>query len=651
MIEIIGEEGTSEYFAALSIKEAFEKLWPGISNSPASQEIIKIVVSVKISGYEVSDIDIVVSCNFNKERKFIPNKVIHNNSGGRVVKRPVEIKNFVLAVEVKDHDEDGVQINGDNILVRYKSGWKSASDQNMKQVHSLVAYFKDLGREIFVHRCLVMRGISKLRQGGAVASEFSGVDFLTAITSVSRVHKTARGYLFSSASSAEMVNVLEAPIFKLLKPSNLDRRRMDAIVTSTPESQLVLDNIGKKMVTLRGHGGAGKTIMLLQMAWKAYDERGERSIVLTYNHALAADIRRSLALLGIPSEPEEGGIVVNTVMSFMYSWFKQLGLVESWEDADFDNYVSYCENIIDLLKEGAITSRDIENVISDDPDKFDFDCIVVDESQDWPQPEVDLLKSLYKPENIALADGIDQLLRGKRSNWYRDVENDRELTVTLSRCLRMKQNLATFCNQVAHVSNVKWEVKPNNKATGGKVIFLKKPFYGYPELISGVLEKAKDKGNSEIDFLICVPPAGVKKENGKKHSIVGNKLKSLGYQIWDGVDPNVRKDFPRSLEQFRIVQYQSCRGLEGWTVFLHAADIYWEHSRQRRQMQGLTPEQELSFIDIDEVASRDAWYKILISLTRPIDTLVIDVSNLESEFSKKLQRIAKKFPDIIQEFD
>jgi Flp pilus assembly CpaE family ATPase len=68
-------------------------------------------------------------------------------------------------------------------------------------------------------------------------------------------------------------------------------------------------------------------------------------------------------------------------------------------------------------------------------------------------------------------------------------------------------------------------------------------------------------------------------------------------------------------------------------------------------MQGLTPEQELSFINIDEVASRDAWYKILVSLTRPIDTLVIDLSNLESEFSKKLLRLAKKFPDIIQEFD
>ena len=122
------------------------------------------------------------------------------------------------------------------------------------------------------------------------------------------------------------------------------------------------------MVTLRGHGGAGKTIMLLQMAWKAFDERGDRSIFLTYNHALAADIRRSLALLGIPSDPEEGGIVVNTVMSFLYSWFNQLGLVESWEDTDFDNYVSYCEDIIDLLKEEAITSSDIERVIDDNPD-------------------------------------------------------------------------------------------------------------------------------------------------------------------------------------------------------------------------------------------------------------------------------------------
>ena len=40
-------------------------------------------------------------------------------------------------------------------------------------------------------------------------------------------------------------------------------------------------------------------------------------MVLTYNIALAADIQRILALMGIPSDGEAGGITVRTVMSFM----------------------------------------------------------------------------------------------------------------------------------------------------------------------------------------------------------------------------------------------------------------------------------------------------------------------------------------------
>ena len=64
MIELIGIEGSHEYRVAQAIKAAFIKQWPGIEDSPAADEIVKIAANTKLSGYQVSDIDIVVGAVF-----------------------------------------------------------------------------------------------------------------------------------------------------------------------------------------------------------------------------------------------------------------------------------------------------------------------------------------------------------------------------------------------------------------------------------------------------------------------------------------------------------------------------------------------------------------------------------------------------------
>lgn len=66
MIEIIGEEGTAEYDAAIAVANSFDAMWPGLKNSSISQEHLKIAANVKISGYRISDVDVVVSGVFNR---------------------------------------------------------------------------------------------------------------------------------------------------------------------------------------------------------------------------------------------------------------------------------------------------------------------------------------------------------------------------------------------------------------------------------------------------------------------------------------------------------------------------------------------------------------------------------------------------------
>ena len=652
MLEIIGETGTNEYSAAIEIAASLINLWPGIEKSPATQELVRISANVKISGYRVSDIDVVVCGVFYRERKFIASQLLYDTSGKRIIRAPITVKNFVVVVEVKEHSEGSVQFIGDKVSVKYSRngtvGWKSATDQNIDQVHSLHPYLKDLGFDVYVYRCLFMRGLSHIDIAGSVASGFTGPDFLSSIAKVTRIQVSSNGYFISSGLNESIQSILNAPIFRVITPTALDRRRMDMIVANTLESEEVFLNIGKKMIQLRGHGGTGKTIMLLQAAWKAYTEKGLRTLVLTYNHALAADIRRILALMNVPSNPEDGGITVITVMSFLISWLTELGVIDQEEDFSYDDYNKYCLAALELFSALAIDIEDVNQIIKSKPDHYDFDIIMIDEAQDWPQSEVDLLKLLYTHKNLCLADGVDQLIRGKRPNWLKDIESFDKVLIALNTCLRMKRNLAVFANQVAEDTCVNWNVNPNNLAGGGKIIVLLKPYFECYGLHDTLISEAKIKGNAELDFLFCVPSNSVKLENNKKQSDIAKSLSESGFTVWDGVDDTIRKDFPRSKKQFRVVQYASCRGLEGWTVVLHNADIYWQECLSFKNKQGLTTEEILAYEDLEDIAYKQAWLRLMIALTRPIDTLVIGLNNQHSDFSKIILNIANKNSDYIQ---
>lgn len=651
MIEIVGDEGTSEYEAAQSLADGFRRMWRGCADSPAAQDEIRIAANVKISGYRVSDIDLVVFGRFGRARKFVPTYPVKDMQGNVVRNRPVIVQNFVVAVEVKDHSETGVNISGDRIDVRYvragKDRWHSATDQNINQVHSLRAYIKDHGLDAWLHRCLIMRGLTSINCPGAVCAGFDGPGFLTAVAAVSRVRQAQSGFVLSSCDKTTAARIGKLPIFRKLLPTAMDRVKMDAIVSKTAESEALCDSLGHSFTVLRGRGGTGKTIMLLQSAWHAFESKGLRTLVLTYNHALAADIRRILALLRVPADPERGGITVETAMSFMSRWLRELGVGDESAATSEAGYREACAAAVELIRGGALQQEDIAEIIASNPSSYDFDIVVVDEAQDWPQEEAELLKDIYGGSRLALADGVDQLVRGERTKWITSAERSDAHVIPLQTCLRMKRNLASFANAVGEESNTGWHVTPNDVAGGGRVIVLRRPYKHYAELHDSLVSSAKASGNSELDFLFCVPSGTVSTKESGKVSELADLLEERGSEVWDGVDSDRRRDFPRSTGQFRIVQYASCRGLEGWTVVLEGLDAYWEECRYWRQKQGLSHEEELAFGDLGEISYRDAWHRVLIALTRPIDTLVVTLSNPESKPSIDLLNVARKMPDVV----
>lgn len=654
MIEIIGDEGTEEYDAAVAISDALAKLWPGLKESPAELEHIKIAPNAKLAGYKVSDIDIVVAGVFAKPRYFVPRKALYDQDGKRLGNIKVKVENLVVAVEVKGHDAGGINVAGDEITVRYAEGWKSATGQNIDQVHALAKYFEHQHLSTWVYRCVALQGIPALPisngksvpEAGAVAFGFSGSDFLTAVAGVNGVRKFGRDFVLSSTPTPKARRVLEASIFRAIVPSKLDRAKMDRIAARRSEAKDLAELLGQHMVRLKGHGGTGKTIMLLQAAHETFVGHGRRSLVLTYNVALAADITRLLALLRIPGASEGGGVEVKTVMSFVYTWLNRLGLEEEDAEGKYDSYVGKCATALEWIDTGAVSAADIQKAKGSEQSLLDFDVVLVDEGQDWPQAEADLLTRLYHPSTILVADGLDQLVRGERTNWHAAAGGKEHVSEkSLARCLRMKRNLGVFSNAIAEEAGLNWSIEPSNEAAGGKVLLSFKPYTDLQQARQALLAEARLAGNSLIDFLHCVPSTEVIGTSNGPRSRLAEQFEREGLVAWDAVNPLVRRDFPRSLETARIVQYESCRGLEGWVTVLDGLDEFWQSKFEASLKQEVSGRE---FVEPKARASRAAWQWVMIALTRPIDTLVITLRDPESEVTKIINMVAKKHRDFME---
>lgn len=649
MIELVGIEGSREHVAARALYDAFLAAWPDVASTPRDEEHVKVVAGVKLANANRTDVDVVVAGYLKPGRVFHPRKVLRDKEGKRIVGQAIAVQNLVVAVEVKDQGPKAVRFIGDKVEVYYSrgasKGWHSATDQNVEQAHALKDYFADRGGRPYVHRCLVMQGLDSVEVETAIASGFTLADFLTAVCAASPLGAWNGKYTLSSCSQDIARGAVASRLFEPLVPTSLDRKRMDRLLQKGGRVDQLLASNGQAFTCLRGHGGTGKTVTCLQAAWRAFHDHAERTLVITYNHALAADIRRILALMGVPSG-DEGGIKVQTAMSFFFGWLNRLGVTEPGQDS-LEQYDELCRAAVALIDGGAIGADDILKIKQDWPAQFDFDRVMIDEAQDSPAGEVALLKRLYAPESIVISDGLDQLVRGERADWFAGITRDKRLVLSEVRCLRMKRNLAVFGAELADCVGLNLDIAPNDKAGGGRVIVVEGAWSAQRALHDELARDAADANNEPIDSLFCVPSDAVSWKGGHAQSDIARALDSWGYEAWDGVDESVRQDFPRSTNQFRVVNYHSCRGLEGWNVVLERLDAFWEERRNDKLERGLSDAERDSMQSLEDLASREAWRWVFIALTRPLDTLVITLGDLSSPLSREIVRVAEALPDIV----
>jgi hypothetical protein len=99
----------------------------------------------------------------------------------------------------------------------------------------------------------------------------------------------------------------------------------------------------------------------------------------------------------------------------------------------------------------------------------------------------------------------------------------------------------------------------------------------------------------------------------------------------------------------RFVQYDSCRGLEGWTVFNYLLEELWEYKRSQWFLED-HPVDDL-YESADEAAELHASRWVMIPLTRAIDTLVINVGTRPSSLKSALFKVASQRGDFVEWID
>lgn len=651
VVNIYGSLDDVEYTYGLLLKEVFD-------NDPelrSDQNNIHILTSVQCYGQRTEDIDIVIFGELKDYRTNVLCEVYHHDPEMRM--RDVTIKDFCMVVEVKKHDIENLSFQGSELLVEYKDGrHHNASQQNRNQMYSLVNYL-DLKGSLNVSKCIFLPNVSSKQlphdlsdliiKSQYLLNDSDIHDFWQCLLS-QRVKPSLSkdGPVFKSSFHDAPDDIIQACVNRLskkIRPSHLDRLKMERISKRQLKDQRYGELLGEQLLIFRGKGGTGKTYRLLNLAYDIYEKYASRTLILTYNNALVADIKRLLALMKI-SDGIGQSVQISTAHSFWWRIYSRFGIIDgSAEPGGYDDK-EYKRQLKDIFQREDI-GPELKRLSIEHPDVFSWDYIMVDEAQDWPTDERDLLYAIFGFERIIIADGINQLIRSNVPCNWRDhpgIDSSNSQVVPLRTSLRQKPNLNRFVSIFSEEMGLHpWEVKDNDESYGGRVIIIEGDYT--MDIHHELTESNREDNNENIDMLFCVPPKDIDKYD--KVSSLGRMLEENGCSIWDGTDLNTRKrTYPTDLDDFRILQYESCRGLEGWISVNIDIGSFYEH-----KLNTYIPETgQQDFVPIEEKRRLYAGNWLLIPLTRAVDTLVINVKDRKGPLYDILRRIYENNDDYIE---
>lgn len=162
------------------------------------------------------------------------------------------------------------------------------------------------------------------------------------------------------------------------------------------------------------------------------------------------------------------------------------------------------------------------------------------------------------------------------------------------------------------------------------------------------MKRLVEAGNIAYDMLYLVPFSHVKHSYGNTEFKDKELFEELGIQMWDGTNGANRESYSIDTNELRLLQYDSSRGLEGWTVVCMNFDVFLEE-KEKAYVPG-----EVDSLLLETPEERKGKYLLnwaMIPLTRAIDTIVITLKNPMSKAALFLKEVAAECSDFVTWID
>ena len=617
----------------------------------------------------------------------------------------IPIHSFVLIVEVKQHSPDLIRFEGPRVLVRYDRLWSDATDQCDAQMWALKKYQQTTysgskrRQATFVQRAIWLARAPRSAFDGVPAKSsvpvyFSDLNWDSLVNGFGINRKEVRSLVDHHDHPAyHSVETLRELLTHQVRPTRLDLRRINALTQTRfdVDKTAYIQNLGTGLLMLRGRGGTGKTFALVQVALHLA-RQGKRTVLLTYNHGLIADINRALRFIG-ERDPKLAPLpVVQTRYAFIQDTFtfmlgasaeavvrKHIDDISQRENirlhaiSEMESFLNeiipgkcsgerlyWCAACLNREKQEIWQWRHISIQNLEPTPLYDF--VLIDEGQDWKNDQRDLMYRLFGPGNVVVADGVDQFVGQDRCNWDRgDIPINRRHGLRASR-----RTKAATCQTLAEIAVElglsDWDLEPDPDVHGGRfTVFVEPNARRAVERGLEILEsdqRANDALKS-VDNLVCLP--STKMANGINYGYLFDQaIESSTRDSWRGFEEEDRRIYPLRDAQLRAVLYESCRGMEGWTTLCLGLDAFYEfqivHPRidtsrleaSIREKEGLFFAKKLFEEKLARESQLFAINWLMIPFTRSIDHLVVHLTDEQSKLGLILRTVSARHPGAIE---
>lgn len=230
--------------------------------------------------------------------------------------------------------------------------------------------------------------------------------------------------------------------------------------------------------------------------------------------------------------------------------------------------------------------------------------VLVDEAQDCANYEKELLLELFGSKNVIIASGgKDQLIRtAVETRWdvsYGNILDSEKVNLThISH--RQKGNIAEFINIFAkefHL-NTQLSVPENIKGLGKVIIDLRNIMPPAPDIIKNMVAHGADYGCSPYEsMMILLPNEGFTNVSSNGNVVTIDKNNTISFEEEDKTR-KLAVSFPEDItildctinakaqllkkvghDKTRCLLYESCRGLEAWSVLCIELDKFFDEMR------------------------------------------------------------------------